>query len=91
MLWLIESFYPASSFVTGDNDAARIPPLAILPSVRHKATKPETTAIKWRNFCFLTHEKRERIADPQSISLAALPCKLRFAAKHMLFLPPRAD
>jgi len=59
--------------------------------VRHKATKPETTAIKWRNFCFLTHEKRERIADPQSISLAALPCKLRFAAKHMLFLPPRAD
>jgi len=60
-------------------------------TVRHKATKLETTAIKWKYFCYPTHEKRERIADPQSISLAALPCKLRFAAKHMLSLPLRAD
>ncbi|MBN1637592.1 MAG: hypothetical protein JW866_01400 [Ignavibacteriales bacterium] len=60
-------------------------------NVIHKAKKLDKTAIKWKNFCFTTHEKRERIADQQSISLASLPSKLCFAAKHMLSLPPRAD
>jgi hypothetical protein len=31
------------------------------------------------------HDKKQKRPSAQSKSLAALPCKLRFAAKHLLF------
>jgi len=37
--WFIEPLCPASGFVTADNYDSRIPPHAILPTVRHYADK----------------------------------------------------
>jgi voltage-gated sodium channel len=45
VLWEFESFCPASRFVTGDNDDARKPPLAILPTVE-KNTPNKISMIK---------------------------------------------